>query len=83
VDKIYSGLVDLGLMPAFILSQFEEYESLINGQVLSLLDKIDEQIDISSFTVVFDDNRVFHVDDLQIYPSSKMIYFKVPDQRLT
>jgi hypothetical protein len=44
--KYYSGLVDLDLMPSFILSQSEEYESLVNAQVLSLLDKMEEQIDL-------------------------------------
>ncbi|MBD2182467.1 hypothetical protein H6S82_20490 [Planktothrix sp. FACHB-1355] len=78
--EYYSGSVSLDKMPEVLRLEFEEYELLINNQVLSLLDQIEEQISITSFTVIFDDGRKFYVDDLQIFPISGTISFKVSKQ---
>jgi hypothetical protein len=75
----YSGSVNVDRMPQPLLSQFEEYESLINDQVFSLLDQIEEKIDVNSFAVIFDENTKCYIEDLQILPSSRMISFKVLD----
>ncbi len=64
-------------MPNSIVSQFEEYESIVSGQILSLLDIIEEKIGINSFPVVFDEDRKFYIKDLQIFPSSQEISFKL------
>jgi hypothetical protein len=74
--EYYSGVADIDLMPRHILSQFETYESLVNDRILSLLDRMEAEIDVSSFAVVIEDG-IFGIDDLQIYPSSKAISFKM------
>jgi hypothetical protein len=76
----YSGSVNIDQMPQPLLSLFEEYEYLVNNQVLSLLDRIEDEIDINSFVVIFDEDIKFYIDDLQILPSSRMISFKLLDR---
>jgi hypothetical protein len=73
----YSGSVNLDRMPKALRLKFEEYESLINDQVLSLVDRIEEEMDINSFTVILDDGRKFYVNDLQILPGCGMVSFQL------
>jgi hypothetical protein len=75
--KYYSGSVNLDRMPKVLRLKFEEYESLINDQVFSLLDRIEEEIEIDSFTVMFDDGSKFYVNDLQILPGCGTVSFKL------
>jgi hypothetical protein len=74
--EYYSGSVNLDRMPKLMRSQFEEFENLINNIVLSSLDRITEEINIHQFTVIFDNDRRFAIDDLQIYPKEEIISFK-------
>ena len=78
----YSGSVNLDKMPEALRLEFEEYELLINDGVFSLIDQIEEQIGIDSFTVVFEGDTRFYVDDLQIFPRAGTISFKVSKQIL-
>jgi hypothetical protein len=75
--EYYSGFVNLGRMPPLLRSQFEEFESLVNDMVLSLIDEIEEQIRITLFTVVFDDGSKFTLKDLQIYPNEGFVSFQL------
>jgi hypothetical protein len=77
LGEYYAGSVNLDRMPKYLLSKFEEYEDLVNQQIFSLLDNIEEEIQLDSFTVIFDDDKKFDVDNLQIVPSSSWISFKV------
>jgi hypothetical protein len=73
----YSGSVNK--MSEALRLEFEEYESLINDQIFSLLDQIEERISIDSFTVIFDGNTKFYIDNLQIFPKAGTISFKVSE----
>jgi hypothetical protein len=75
--EYYSGLVNLDRMPQLLRSQFEEFESLVNDMILSLIDEIEEQIKVTLFTVVFDDGRKFTIKDLQIYPNEGIVWFRL------
>jgi hypothetical protein len=72
----FSGAVDLDPMPADLRQRFEEYESIVNDQVFSLLDAIEGQISALSFKAVFDDGREILVEDLQIFPKGGTVSFR-------
>jgi uncharacterized protein YlaN (UPF0358 family) len=73
----FTGRIDLNPMSAPLRRQFEVYEEIVNNQMFSLLDEIEEKIETRLLKVVFADGRVAHLADLQIYPSTKKVSFKV------
>lgn len=76
-ETFFSGTINLSMMPLPLLRTFEEFEELVNGQNFSLLDDIEQRIGDLGIKVDFDDGRVAEVEDLQIYPSTCLISFKV------
>jgi hypothetical protein len=73
----YSGSVDLGRMPAAMRRTFEDYESLVNGQVFSRLDEVEGLIATLALSAILDDGLTFPVTELQIYPEGRAISFEV------
>ena len=55
---------------------FEEYEEIVEGQMFSLLDDIEEKIGVIPFKVSFADGTEASVEDLQVYPSTGAVSFK-------
>ena len=43
----YSGTIDLHETPTDLLALFREFDELVNGQVFSLVDEVDERIERS------------------------------------
>ena len=78
-DGCYSGPINLDRMPEPLRLLFEEYERIVNGQVFSLLDEIEDRIAAIPFSLVFDDGREAHPKDLQIFPGSALISFRVAE----
>lgn len=75
-DGTFTGRVDLSPMPGALRRQFEASEEIVNNQMFSLLDEIEEKIGTMRLKVVFADGRVAPLADLQIYPSTKKVSFK-------
>ena len=73
----FSGRVDLSLMPAALQHQFEEYEEVVNQQMFSFLDELEDKIEGLLLKVVFANGDVAQLADVQIYPSTKSVSFKV------
>ena len=73
----FTGWIDLSSMPASLRQKFEEYEEIINGQMFSFLDQIEEQIGAMLLKIRFDEGCETAVEDLQIYPSTRRISFKL------
>src|SRR4051794_7070309 len=73
----FAGLIDLRPMPACLRETFEEYEEVVNGQMFSLLDEIEAQIDAVSLKVVFEGGGESAIEDLQVYPSTGRVSFKI------
>jgi hypothetical protein len=73
----FAGQVDLSQMPASFRRLFDEYEAIVNGQMFSLLDAIEDRITAASVKVVFPEGREAAVQDLQVYPTTGRISFKV------
>jgi hypothetical protein len=73
----FAGLIDLGPMPAPLREKFEAYEEIINGQMFSLLDEIEEQIGTALLRAVFEEGCESVLEELQIYPSTRRVTFKI------
>lgn len=73
----FTGTVDLSAMPASLRQTFEDYEELVNDQVFSALDEIEEQINKWAIRVLLEGAAEAVVSDLQVYPSTRQISFKV------
>lgn len=76
-DDRFTGRIDLRPMSAPLRRQFEAYEEIVNEQMFSLLDEMEEKIGAMLLKVVFADGHVAPLADLQIYPSIKKVSFKV------
>jgi hypothetical protein len=72
----FVGSIDLSPMPASMLRTFQEFDELVNGQVFSLLDDVEQRINDLAIKVVFDDGHESFLEDLQIYPSIGSTSFK-------
>ena len=80
IEQRFSGVIDLTHMPAQVRQMFDEFEELVNGQMFTLADEVEEQIAELSLNVVFDQGRAMAIEDLQIYPSTKRLSFRVARQ---
>jgi hypothetical protein len=74
-DRKYSGRIDLSFMPVALQQKFREYEEIVNGQMFSLLDEIEEQIGALRLKIRFVTGYEVAIEDLQIYPATKRISF--------
>ena len=89
-DGRFVGRINLSPMPVQLRRLFEEYEEIVNTQMFSLLDEIEEQIETLHLKVVFEDGHEAALADVQIYPSTNKVSFQVlkrvvfsPGQHLT
>lgn len=76
-DEKFNGQIDLHLMPLNIQQKFTEYEEIVNGQMFSFLDEIEEQISELRLKIRFETGEERIIEDLQIYPSTRRISFIV------
>ena len=76
-DDTFTGRINLNPMSASLWRQFEAYEEIVNQQMFSLLDEMEEKIGSMRLKVVLADGHVAPLTDLQIYPSTKKVSFKV------
>ena len=76
-DGTFAGRIDLRRMSAELQRQFEAYEEIVNNHMFGLLDEIEEKIERLLLKVVFEDGREAGLADVQMYPSTKNVSFKV------
>lgn len=81
-DGLFSGTVELSAMPASMLQKFIEYENVVNNQMFSLLDRIQDEVEALGLRARLGESEVT-LDDLQIYPSDGAISFRVKGRSLT
>jgi hypothetical protein len=72
----YEGTIDLETTPPQIMKLFEEFEEIVEGQMFSLLDAVEEKIESIALKASFEDGTEAYVDDLQVYPSTRAVSFK-------
>jgi hypothetical protein len=73
----YRGTICLDAMPPELKHLFEEFEENVEGQMFNLADEIEEKIGAIPLRVGFPNNTEACVEDLQVYPSTKRVSFKV------
>ena len=73
----YGGTIDLRETPAALHALFDEFEEVVNGQMFSFLDQIQEKMTRLSLRAVFDSGVEVDVKDLQVFPSTGDVSFKV------
>lgn len=75
--KFYGGCIDLEMTPANVRTLFNEFEEIVNGQMFSFLDEIQGRMEMLHIKVQFDDGRVAPVTDLQVFPSTGEVSFRL------
>jgi hypothetical protein len=76
-DGAFIGRIDLSLMPVPLRRLFEEYEEIVATHTFSLLDAIEEQIEVLHLQGVFENGYEAMLTNVQIYPSTKKVSFQV------
>ena len=73
----YHGTICLDCTPSELKRLFEEFEENVEGQMFSLADEIEEKIGSIPLKAVLPNGVEVCVADLQVYPSTKRVSFKV------
>jgi hypothetical protein len=74
---LYRGTICLNAVPPQLKHLFEEFEENVEGQMYSLADEIEDSIGKIPLRVAFADGMEAYVEDLQVYPSTKRVSFKI------
>lgn len=72
----FEGTISLEQTPPHFKRLFEEYEEVVEGQMFSLLDQVEEKIGVIPFKVSYEDGTEAYVEDLQVFPSTGEVSFK-------
>jgi hypothetical protein len=73
----YGGTIDLSATPPDVRELFELFDDLVNSQQFICADEIESKIDALSIRAVFEDGVAAPATDLQVYPSTGNVSFKV------
>lgn len=74
-DGHYEGTIGLNKISPPLLQLFEEFEAIVEGQIFSLLDEVQEKLDSLPLRVAFEDGSDADVLDLQVFPSRRQVSF--------
>jgi hypothetical protein len=75
-DDHFEGTISLDATPPQLRELFEQFEEVVENQVFSLLDDIEEKIAAIPLRAVFENGAEADVVDLQVFPSTKAVSFK-------
>ena len=75
----YGGTIDLHDASPSLRALFEEFEEIVNGQMFAFLDDIQERIGTLPLKAVFDTGQEVYVKDLQVFPSTGDVSFKLAE----
>lgn len=73
----YRGSICLSETPPQLKHLFEEFEENVEGQMFTLADEVEERLKAMLLKVVFPNGDSAFVEDLQVYPSTQRISFKI------
>jgi hypothetical protein len=76
-DDHFEGLISLEGVPAPLRQLFEQFEEIVEGQMFSLLDDIEEKIEATRLRVLLENGSVACLSDLQVFPSTNAVSFKL------
>jgi hypothetical protein len=72
----YAGTIDLTCTPPALKALFTEFEEIVDGQMFSFLDEIQERIGAVPITAVFDNGDEGAINDLQVFPNAGDVSFQ-------
>lgn len=75
----YGGSIDLRETPPCLLALFKEFEEIVNDQMFAFLDNIQARIGDLHIKAVFDTGQEANVRDLQVFPSSGDVSFRLAE----
>jgi hypothetical protein len=75
-NGLFTGTVESAIQPAF-LDLFERFEDAVSGQMFSLLDESDVDLERTNWLVEVDGSPPVSAYDVQIYPKEKRLSFRV------
>lgn len=74
--ELWSGEIDLSSSaPSFVLL-FTRFEEVVNGQILSLVDRLESEISQLGARFLIADEEALPVNDLQIHPTQRRVSFR-------
>ena len=76
-DDHFEGMISLDATPPHLRQLFEQFEEVVEGQMFSLLDDIEEKIETTRLRVIFENGAEAGVTDLQVFPSTNAVSFKI------
>jgi hypothetical protein len=76
VNDHFEGTIAVERLPSNLRSLFQEFEEVIEGQMFSLLDGIEDQIRAAGLHVLYENGLKAPITDLQVYPSTGAVSFK-------
>jgi hypothetical protein len=75
----YHGTICLDMTPPELRRLFETFEEYVEGQVFTLADEVERKINACRLRIHFPDGTGMLVADLQVYPSTGLVSFKVSE----
>ena len=78
VGSTLTGTADLRSMPTELLELFSRFETAVDGQVLSSIDSIEDEIAALGLVVKTGDGCELPACDLQVFPAAGRISFRLP-----
>ncbi|HUG94281.1 MAG TPA: hypothetical protein VML55_25855 [Planctomycetaceae bacterium] len=75
----FRGTIDLSSTPPHIRELFDEFEEIVDGQMFSLLDEIQQKIDSLGLRAKFDSCNEARISDLQVYPRTGDVSFRLAE----
>jgi len=75
--EYFGGTIDLQAAPTNLRLLFDEFEEIVNGQMFSFLDEIQDKIGALPIKAVFADGMEVGIRDLQVFPSTGDVSFKL------
>lgn len=73
----FAGTVDLSAAAPAVRAVFAEYEDIVNGQMFSFLDDVEAKVARLGLRAEFGTGPGVPVKDLQVYPTSGELSFKL------
>ena len=73
----FNGTIRLDAAPPHLKRLFEAFEEMVEGQVYTAADEIEDELAKAELRVEFADGTEAAVEDLQVFPTTGRVSFKV------
>jgi hypothetical protein len=76
VGDLFEGTIQTDHLPDDLRQLFAEFEEVVEGQMFSLLDQVEDRIRTARLRVVWEGGADTPVSDLQVFPSTGAVSFR-------